>query len=571
MKIIEKAYNDHASNLVKWALRKFKSPEDAEDLCQEVMSRFTKMVITKEAEGEEIAKIDSYIWIIAHNIVNDYFADTSRKDKLVKDLENDVGTPFMVSETASIADAINGVPTNPEGTDDTDILLQKLRLSISQLDYNLREAMIMYHLEKKSLAEISKKLKVSESYVKKLLFESRQKIRQNDRKGLYEVGKAYRPNRVTFAISGPSQTAYKCHNIKGSLSKQNICLACYEKPRTVEEIAMQLGMPSAYIEFDLEWLVENNFIIKKRDRYATAFVVHDGTFHARLRNMYIQHKATCTDKIVDVLTAKADRIKAIGFYGSHKPINMLLWLLIHNFTNIVANQIYLNEHGCAFDCNDKRTGEPYYLKGYFDTESKIPLDPLFMDKYMELTTWGNNGPYLASNDDNRAKWYWLARGKEYLPHNSIFTTPVVEPQNYFDNQFLWKACRPGFVIDDLSEEERYTLSQCIDNGFLSLSEDGKTVIPHFYVFTHAQREELDKIFIECAGEVIAEMTEFYHEMRKMCKEVLPKQVDDYLDWISLQCIGESAFFTTGFAFYDGKLFVPKDKDDFTLMTLSVTV
>jgi len=557
MKIIEQAYNDHARNLVKWALRKLKSPDDAEDFCSEVMSRFSKAVITKEVEGEVIENVDNYLWMIAYNLEKEYYASSKKKDKLVEELERDVIVETELTESDD--------SDSDSDTEDTDILLQKLRISISQLDYNLREAVIMFHLEKKSLSEIAKKLKVSESYVKKLLYESKQKIRQNDKKGLYEPGKEYRSKWMNLTVTGTHKDTYIFEKIKDSLSKQNICRACYEKPHTIEEIGFQLGLPATYIEWDLKWLVEKGFVVKKRDKYATAFFIYSWPFNARVMNVYYQHKSQCIDKIVDKLASLEGKIKAIGFIGSERPINQLLWLLLYNFIQIVVAQVYFQEHGCNFEPYDKKTGEPYYFIGSYNSynsESNKLLDPQLVAEYTELIGWGDDQPYDHTDGENSSRWYPIVRGEE-------FVAGVIEPQNHVD--FLYKVCKMGFVIDGLSSEEQDKLKQCIDIGYLSLV-DAHTVVPNFYIFTPAQRARFDELLTECVGDVIIETRALYQDLRKMVKEVLPKQVEDYLDFVSYNSLSFYInLFTTGFAFYDGKLSAAEGQGDFTMLGMSVTM
>jgi len=570
-KIIEKAYADNASKLVQWALRKLKSLEDAEDFCSDVMSRFTKAVIAKEAKGEDITSANDYLWVIAHHLMKEYHTSSERKDKLMEELENDlVGTQFIASETASENDYGEG--------EDPELLLQKLRLSIAHLEYNMREAVIMYHLEKKSLSEIGKKLHLTESYVKKLLFEGKLKIRENEKKDLYQVGKEYRSKWMNITPTGAKKDTYSFDKISDSLTKQNICRACYDKPHTIEEIGFMLGLPSSYIEWDLKWLVDRGFVVKKRDKYATAFFIYSWSFVALIMNMFYKHKTHCIDKVIDRLATLSERLKEIGFIGSDRPINQLLWLLIYNFVRIAIAQIYYEEHGCAFDNHDKKTGEPYYFIGSFnsyDSESNKQLDPLFLADYLELIEWGDDPIYDHTDGENSSRWYPVVRGEQYI-------AGMAEPFEYID--FLYKVCKMGFVVDGLSGEEREMLGKCIEKGYLSVGtplmasvgSDGinavpTNVLPNFYVFTPAQRARFDELLTECVDDVIVELRELYQDLRKMCKEVLPPQVADYLDFVAYNSLGYLKMFATGFAFYDGKLSVEEGKGDFTMLGMSVTV
>jgi len=558
MEIIEKAYNDHASDLVKWALRRFKNPEDAEDLCQEVMSRFAKMVITKEAEGEQIAKPDSYLWRIAYTLLDAYGKDAKKNDKLLQTLEGDSDIEMQIN--------VGDGPVRPD-SDTHDTLLKKLRLSISQLDYKLREAMIMYHLEKKSVAEIAKKLEVTESYVRKILFESHNIIRKKIKNNLYDVDKVYRPNRVRMGTTGELHDPPLHKQIEESLSKQNICLACYDKPCSIEELSQLLGLPSAYLEWDVAWLVENSFLKKQRNKYSTMFFIHDGTFDTCMMNYFFKHKRYL-DKIVDALTALFAKIQAIGFVGSERPINQLLWLMIYTFIDIASRLVYQDEIGKEFKIVNTATGNGYFSMGVYSIESTIALDPQFMERYMELRKWERVGSSSYNEGDDMIYWLLLRKNSQYLP---TFLTETGPYPNFFKNRWLiYKVFKPDFDIGSLTEDERLSLSYLANIGVLSIAKDGKTVIPHIYVFTATQRREFEGVLAECYGEVRAEMREMNKGWRKVCKDCLPKQIEGLLEVVSLTSFMSCSLQATGFAYYDGKLYVPKDTDDYTMLTASVT-
>jgi len=555
--ILEKVYVAHAPAIANWALQQLKNTEDAEDLCQEVLTRFAKILVAKEANGEEIEDIEKYLWSIAHNLVKDFYNVDKKKERLAQRLEND-----------ATIDYIGDGPVSP---DSTDTQLQKLRKSISSLVYNLREAMIMYHLEKKSLAEIGQKLGVTETYVKKLLAEAKHKIRENDRKGLYNPDQKYRASRVRMGISGHIEEAYSHQQILDSLSKQNICLACYERPCSIEELSLQLGFPSEYIEYDVQRLLEGGFLKRLKNRYSTMFFIHDGTFQARLVNTHYINKAKCHDIILDKLTALDSRIKAIGFKGSERPINQLLWLLIYTFILQSVGETHNEVHGSRFEYINKATGERHFKNGSFDNDSRIPFEPGLAEKYIEIFKWEENGP-ITNNDEPDApdhySWFWLRKGENYRHIKSITGMPLLPMFKYI--HFLCKVCQPNFKIDNLTDDERFTLSKCVGLGLLSLTAPD-SITPNFYVFTSAQREQFDKLLLECWHEVKGEMRELYLDLQKMCKAALPKQLDGSVDFVSYISLVSLCFYLTVFAYYDGRLFIPKDTDEYTLQTLNITI
>jgi len=544
-KILERVYKDHARGIIDWALRKLESKEEAEDFCQEVMSRFYKALIAKEAKGEVIWQTDEYLWKIAFSLINDYIKKTTIKDNIEKELEMQIST--KTDQT------------------DTDKLLEKLKKSISQLEYNLREAMIMHHLEKKSLEEISKKLNVTKSYAKKLIYESHQKIKENDKNRLYDIEEVYRPNNLLMSFSGEEHAHYPDFaKITDSLTKQNICLACYERACSVEELTHLLGLPCAYIEFDIKWLLEMGFIKKQKNKYLTTFFIFDGTFNTRLTNIYLKHKKKCTDKIVKRLATLQDKIRAIGFIGCERSKERLLWLLIYTFTDLASAQT-----GNRFELLHRTDGGLYYPIGIFDIASKLPVTSQLTPQYEGLKRWACSGTYTFDDGGNSINWLGVSKAEVDLHTNLSVGSPVLGVLDF--KEILYKVVKPGFRIDSLSDDERFILSQCINKGFLSISEKDGSVLPNFYAFTPFQRQELENVLLECYNELKPSLSNLYMDIRKMCKDCLPKQLGGYLDFISYFCLKYGHLFITGFAFYDKKLFIPKDTNDFTMLTLSITV
>lgn len=61
--------------------------------------------------------------------------------------------------------------------------------------------------------------------------------------------------------------------VEGDLMKQNILIAAYEKPLTCVEIALALGIPTAYIETAVNNLLATELMQKKGDKVFTDFMI----------------------------------------------------------------------------------------------------------------------------------------------------------------------------------------------------------------------------------------------------------------------------------------------------------
>jgi hypothetical protein len=57
----------------------------------------------------------------------------------------------------------------------------------------------------------------------------------------------------------------------------------------------------------------------------------------------------------------------------------------------------------------------------------------------------------------------------------------------------------------------------------------------------------------------------------MCRDILPKQLEGFLNYVAYFSFMLSHLYTTGFAYYDEILYRPKDMKECTLLTLSLTI
>jgi hypothetical protein len=134
---------------------------------------------------------------------------------------------------------------------------------------------------------------------------------------------------------------------------------------------------------------------------------------------------------------------------------------------------------------------------------------------------------------------------------------------------ICKTLVDDFKIEELSENEKTLLSEMISYGLVS-KKDNK-IIHNFCVFTKEQDEALfGRIFREIYNEMQAEIYEIFTKLEKMCKENLPKHLEYYVNYEVYMAFNDAHVMTTGFAFYDGRLYDPKDKEECGLLTFQIT-
>ncbi|WP_054511042.1 RNA polymerase sigma factor [Chryseobacterium sp. ERMR1:04] len=140
----EKIYSIHKEKLAGRLFRLLKSWELVEDILQEL---FIKLWNNRDIiDGDK--PLEAYLYRIASNLVNDYFRSVSKDKNLADELWHRISEVYNPFEEIS-----------QESAD------QELFRSINKLPEQRKKVFLLCKLEKKSYAEVSKLLQISEAAV----------------------------------------------------------------------------------------------------------------------------------------------------------------------------------------------------------------------------------------------------------------------------------------------------------------------------------------------------------------------------------------------------------------------
>ena len=549
--LFEQISDDYYMILLNWAYKKTGGKTEAEDLTQEVL-----LQVFRSAQKEpHIEKLDNFIWKIAHFVWCNYL-----KRNIV--LQSCVLTDSFDYDFLSEKDHADKYIEEEELNE----TVRKMRLKISKLNYLQREIMVMHYIDDLPVKSISKKLNITESSVKWHLYDTRKKLK----KEIIEMNNTdfvYRPGKLHMAVSGNSGPAPDTWKINESLTKQNICLACCKEARTAGELAEMLGIAQAYIEFDLKWLVEKQFMKNENGRYYTMFSVKKPDFEAKITDFFLKNKEKFSDAIVNKLIKKQDKIKAINFYGADQPFEKLLWLLIYLCINYIGNKIsYLENKYPMPERPIMPDGGQYFPLGFDRSETgKTSLEYL-PEKYRKIVNWDSNGAMANPRDDGISlRWYGLYKAGKHTLAMLFSSQPNLKYSEIY--RIFYKTLSGDFIIDDLNDDEKEILSEIISYGWISKKDD--KIIHNFCVFTQEHFKASESIFGEIYEEMKGDIYEIFSEIEKLCRADLPKHLDFYINYHIYMAFYNAHVLTTGFAYYDGKLYEPKDETECGLLTFQV--
>ena len=298
--MFEQIARDYMPMLLNWAYKKLGDREKAEDLTQEVLLQVFSAI---RKSPSPITDQEHFLWKIAHYTWCSYLRGSQRR-KLCVSMEN-----LQLEDPRDFAEDYAQEELRREQT-------LRMRRQISLLNRLQREIMISFYIDGLSVREIAEKHRMTQSAVKWHLCQTRKKLKK-EITDMENQEYVYRPRKLHMAISGTvdSMGSSDIVMLENSLTKQNLCLACYRQPKTPQELAGQLGIPMAYVEADLEWLTEREFMEMTGSGYATSFPIITSAEEQEQFAIFAKHRKVLSDVIIEGLTSAEDTIRGIGFYG----------------------------------------------------------------------------------------------------------------------------------------------------------------------------------------------------------------------------------------------------------------
>lgn len=150
----------------------------------------------------------------------------------------------------------------------------------------------------------------------------------------------------------------------------NILLSAYYSPVTIRELALETGVPTAYLEDEVALLLRygllhklgtkdetedtatgNEQTLSGRDRYRTNLVIFTEEYMGEL---YEKLTPLCTRRLADILDALRSQLtplRAVGFCGAELEDDRLLWPLFW---------LILHRGHRLFDSSGRYTYQPIY-------------------------------------------------------------------------------------------------------------------------------------------------------------------------------------------------------------------
>ena len=323
----EKRITEYARPIYGFALKRCKTPQDAEDLSQEIVMRAYRALLTRD----DLVDVGRFIWTVAHNALNNYYRDAAKTI---------VGVP--IDEVAEILADPDGDLTEDGG----DEAIRRLQMEIAYLSKIQRRIVIAHYFENKKQQQIADELGLSLGTVKWHLFEARKDLKKG--MDMKREASELKFNPIKFSLCGMSGSAGTEGSPTGKLRSalaQNIAYCVRREPKTVNEIADDLGVSPVYVENEAEALEEFGLLLKQGNRYIINFLLDEGNpqIVEKMDKMYEEAAALFANELYDAIAGNPilEEVRCNRMVGTDEangvPLferdeNFMLWALIPYIT-----------------------------------------------------------------------------------------------------------------------------------------------------------------------------------------------------------------------------------------------
>ena len=246
----DKLIVEYLPKIYGFAMKKTFSYQEAEELSSDIVEEVYLSLLS----AEEIFNLDGYVWRISEHVYSKF---VSSKKKM---------------EGISI-DSMDFPDETDVFEEDVEPELDLLRREIAFLTQTRRKIVYSFYYENQSIFTISKKMEIPEGTVKWHLNKARNDLKEGfimERK----IGKlGMKPvEAIGFGHGGnPGRNSGPEHYLGNKLNL-NIVYSVYHTPKTMVEIAEELGVTPVYIEDAVAELEANGFLVEQAGKRYTTYV-----------------------------------------------------------------------------------------------------------------------------------------------------------------------------------------------------------------------------------------------------------------------------------------------------------
>ncbi len=442
--LTEEFVKNYMEKLFYFCLKKTGSTEEAEDLASDV----TVNILSSLKKGVVPESFSAYVWRVARNR---YAAWAKRK--------------HISNETISGADIEEF--ELPDGFSLEGSLIEReetelLRRELAFISRSYRDILLAYYVEDRSIKDIAASLSRPEGTVKSDLFRARKILKEGMNMARTFGIKSYKPEDIDFAASGCQPSGLPWKAVQRKIPKNILIHAC-NNPCTIEELSIELGIATPYMEEEVALLEKGTLLKKLDDKYITNFFIVDK--EARLAEYAAMRKSSKqrSEMIDTIISDILPEMRALGIAKNGMSDNDIKWWAVIHAVDFIIIQ---NVKGYNITFPVKRAkNETWGFVGYENVES-----------FPEKLVMGHNG---TAGEENT---FWAYKIGDYGLWNRA------GEMGYYEALLLADLVRKGRKLDSITVSEQSIWNEI--NGRFAHADENGNIIPDILV---ANKQAFEKI------------------------------------------------------------------------------
>ena len=490
----------YSRKILGFAYSKTGNTQLAEDLSQDVLLALASSL----KQQKNIVDMDGYVYTICCYTWSKFLRQNKKHWNNI-----DIEAVYDLSDDSDLEEQVN-----------KKILIDKMKTEIAYLTKLHRQIIIMFYYENKPGDEISQTLNIPHSTVRWHLGEIRKKIKEGIE--MTDNNLNYIPKRIMAGHDGYTLPEYGQCGLGQDRIVDNICLACYGKPLSIEEIARTLCVACAYLENHIEKLVYMGYLKNiGKNKYQTNFFIST-IKHEILKGKYhYENIAHYAIKIYNAINSKYDRIKEIGFIGNDLDKDFVLWAIMPLVTNgLFYNSLHtvLKKNNINIDTPKRKDGSQHWVCATLTDDDYFKKQTEFPDIIIDFFVKSRGNGVKTRRIDNT--------GLSSFQLDSKATIDIGKHWRNFDDPELNEIARIAEIIINKeipNEMDKLIIAKAVENGYVKV-ESGHTalLIPYF---TKNEFDKLVTIIDEAKAEVGSDVFEPYI---KNFAKMYVKEIPDFV-------------------------------------------
>ena len=513
--------NEYLKPFYAFAVNRTNNAYEAEELAQEI----TYQCVAALNKTGEIDNLNAFLWSVAHNT----YKRRCYKKNNAKTASFDDNADY-ISNIADISPRSNVEDSLVKAED-----MRMIRKELSVMSNFYRKTLVCFYYDSLTIAEIGKKLGLSVEMVKFYLQNGRKKLKEayNMSKDIGE--KSFNPSPFTVFRGTLDFCSVNVWQIFKRKLPCQIVLVCYDSPKTVDEICLETGVPAAYIEDELQILLESELVISPvKDKYRTNFFILRNNALRQLKAQFEKMYSEYVPTVIKTFEKELPEMKNCGIFKFDAKDSRYAWV----FDSIVAQFAGADLNMNTDDYMTLADG----VKGLVYAQEEKGFTNIM------------NHAGVYSEKDNITIHAASSRDYIYPRLEREIVGEAVVNKNFQTISTLYDIYK-----GNIKESEKEIYAQLIERGY-AFKENGKLVCD-IAVHTKKSKELFGKINSELEIVLAPLCKEIYENISRIVASTIPPQLKKYTHgYTSFEIQHYAGIYFREELYNKGFLTIPEDSD-----------